>query len=310
MPEEKFDDKKLEPILREAYDLLTWLEGRKTLGKQQIQDIRRKTEILKQQKERAKELSRNIDLFEEALKEEKERKKNTKSLTIEQEENDALEKKDRKKSPKELPVKLLLFKTIMCPHKEKCVKDTRKRWPLSNIPCVTKLGVNCPYAHHPMELEFPEMIETKIAANSQLIKKARLQMDVIKPEKPFVPAGHLYDCQGGCNSKQPCNLCKYKTDNFKRETDVPKKQEMLLAALEKKAEDNESPELKDICDQLKEAKKLIDLDKNFVLKFGLLKKASVLQFYDRTNDAFSEITKAVKIIRNQKEAEKNKTEAL
>jgi hypothetical protein len=33
-------------------------------------------------------------------------------------------------------------------------------------------------------------------------------------------------------------------------------------------------------------------DKEFAQKFGILKKASVLYFYDRPNDAFNTISKA------------------
>lgn len=40
---------------------------------------------------------------------------------------------------------------------------------------------------------------------------------------------------------------------------------------------------------------------DFAKKFGILKKASVLLYYGRANDAFDEIAKAAKII--QKEAE-------
>lgn len=42
--------------------------------------------------------------------------------------------------------------------------------------------------------------------------------------------------------------------------------------------------------------KLLDLDNNFTIKFGLLKKACVLFFYGRYNDAFDEVAKSAKII--------------
>ena len=42
----------------------------------------------------------------------------------------------------------------------------------------------------------------------------------------------------------------------------------------------------------------------FAKKFGILKKASVLIYYNRANDAFDEIAKAVQIIKNQKEIQK------
>jgi hypothetical protein len=43
-------------------------------------------------------------------------------------------------------------------------------------------------------------------------------------------------------------------------------------------------------------RKELDLDGNYTKKFGLLKKACVLKFYGRMNDAFDEIAKAAKII--------------
>ena len=49
-----------------------------------------------------------------------------------------------------------------------------------------------------------------------------------------------------------------------------------------------------------------DTDNKFAKKFGILKKASVLFFYGRPNDAFSEIAKAVDIIKQQKTAQKDK----
>ena len=44
--------------------------------------------------------------------------------------------------------------------------------------------------------------------------------------------------------------------------------------------------------------KALDLDNNYTKKFGLFKKACVLFFYGRYNDAFEEIAKAVKIIQD------------
>jgi hypothetical protein len=60
----------------------------------------------------------------------------------------------------------ILFRTIMCPLKEKCNKAKMQRWPQTNIKSNTKFGEECPFAHHPMELMFPESIMTKIASNS------------------------------------------------------------------------------------------------------------------------------------------------
>jgi len=48
----------------------------------------------------------------------------------------------------------------------------------------------------------------------------------------------------------------------------------------------------------------------FAKKFGLLKKANVLMFYGRSNDAFDEIAKAAQIVKTQWEASKVLEEAI
>ena len=48
----------------------------------------------------------------------------------------------------------------------------------------------------------------------------------------------------------------------------------------------------------------------FAKKFGLLKKANVLMFYGRSNDAFDEIAKAAAIVKTQWEASKVTEEAI
>jgi len=45
-----------------------------------------------------------------------------------------------------------IYKTIMCPLKNECPKLKLLRWPSSSIKTQCKVGKDCPYAHHPMEL--------------------------------------------------------------------------------------------------------------------------------------------------------------
>jgi hypothetical protein len=60
-------------------------------------------------------------------------------------------------------------------------------------------------------------------------------------------------------------------------------------------------------EKIQEKKKEVDSQCDlFAKKFGILKKASVLLFYGRANNAFEEIAKACQIIKNQKEQEKEK----
>lgn len=60
-----------------------------------------------------------------------------------------------------------IYKTIMCPMKDKCPKLIAQRWPSSSVKANTKFGANCPYAHHPMELQFPQTLQMRIDANKK-----------------------------------------------------------------------------------------------------------------------------------------------
>ena len=92
-----------------------------------------------------------------------------------------------------------LFKTIMCPLKNECPKLIPPRWPSSKHKSITRFGKNCPYAHHPMELQFPETLQMRIAANKACSKRD----PQAQPAKRFVNAGDLYECSG-CGH---CNMC-------------------------------------------------------------------------------------------------------
>ena len=52
------------------------------------------------------------------------------------------------------------------------------------------------------------------------------------------------------------------------------------------------------------------VDDNYYVKFGHLKKAAVLKFYGRNNDAYEAIIKAAKIVKNQRELNKERDEAI
>ena len=57
-----------------------------------------------------------------------------------------------------------LYKTIMCPLKDSCPRLKKQRWPYTDKKSHSKMGKDCPYAHHAMELSFPETIDTRLAA--------------------------------------------------------------------------------------------------------------------------------------------------
>jgi hypothetical protein len=92
-----------------------------------------------------------------------------------------------------------IYKTIMCPLKDKCSKVKFRRWPMSSIKSFENFGKDCPYAHHPMELQFPETLSIRI-------KSWKFKAPVAKPN--FKMSGALYNCTG-CGNR--CNLCQYQS---------------------------------------------------------------------------------------------------
>ena len=59
-----------------------------------------------------------------------------------------------------------------------------------------------------------------------------------------------------------------------------------------------------------EEKKKKKVDDNYYVKFGHLKKAAVLKYYGRNNDAYDCIVKAAKIVVNQREINKKRDDAI
>jgi hypothetical protein len=59
----------------------------------------------------------------------------------------------------------------MCPLGDACPKKTGPRWPSSNLHANTRLGKECPYAHHPNELEFPETLSMRVQGNKNAAKR-------------------------------------------------------------------------------------------------------------------------------------------
>ena len=143
MPGENFDHIKLLPILQEAYQLVEQIEAQEKTVIKEIRKLEAKKEELM------------------------ERKKNQASMQLSIEDMAANSKQ--------------LFKTIMCPLVENCPNDTRQRWPKSSDPCVTQFGSKCPYAHHPMELTFPQTLQTKIHAIGKIQENLAGQKESKRP---------------------------------------------------------------------------------------------------------------------------------
>ena len=128
-------------------------------------------------------------------------------------------------------------------------------------------------------------MDKRIAANKACYKKD----PHAAPAKRFVNAGDLHDCVG-CGTH--CNMCSYK--KLAQET-----VDSMAAKLAKKSLARQDK------DKVNERKRANDQAReDFAKKFGHLKKASVLVYYGRANDAFEEIAKAAKIIQKEAEAKK------
>lgn len=132
----------------------------------------------------------------------------------------------------------VLFKTIMCPLGDTCSKVKKARWPNSSIKSVTNFGALCPYAHHLMELEFPETLQTKINASKHTKDKLIQTVAQSKPLAPFKPS-----C---LNYKSDLSFKKEKSDMDKQELKIKK------AKLHKILKDNEDPNLTEYFKEMKQ----------------------------------------------------------
>ena len=119
-----------------------------------------------------------------------------------------------------------------------------------------------------------------------------------------------------------CNMCHYRKQNTLPD---PNKQRTMNAKMSKQREKYEDvsvtrfiTEMRDIGKELMQAedaedgqeKKKKKVDDNYYVKFGHLKKAAVLKFYGRNNDAYEAIIQAAKIVRNQRDINKRRDEAV
>ena len=150
MPAEDFENIKLIPILREAYDLFHSLDSRKAEAEKKIKEIEETKKKLIETKKQA-------------------------------EKRQFMDEIESKTS--------FMFKTIMCPLGDACPKVKKARWPSSSIKTVTKFGALCPYAHHLMELEFPATLETKINAAASIQKQIKQAVEHEKAQGAFIPGG-------------------------------------------------------------------------------------------------------------------------
>lgn len=104
------------------------------------------------------------DILQWLLQFEKEKDKKKKKMA----KQGAQLRKTRKDIEAEDQDVLRIYKSIMCPMKFDCPKVKRLRFPYSNLKANRKFGEDCPYAHHPMELQFPETLDVRMSANKML----------------------------------------------------------------------------------------------------------------------------------------------
>ena len=148
-------------------------------------------------------------------------------------------------------------------------------------------------------------------------------MDSKKPNKAFIPTGTITDCKGGCFTTK-CNQCKYKSmcgliitdldDTSIRPTPEALAMKKKSANARLNAESKESLDFlstkKRIDEDLKQVSEDLDLDEAYCVKFGLLKKASILTLYNRDKDAKKFISDAAVLVQKQRKANEERQEAI
>lgn len=189
------------------------------------------------------------------------------------------------------------FKSIMCPLNKECPYDLRPRWPHSDIKAITPFGLGCHFAHHISELKFEQEIKEKIHLKKQNLKKLLKDDDPIL-EKDWEPTGPLLSCNGcgknyafGKKSGKICNFCRFNQHND------------LMTMKEKRLASKSNEKILKNSNFVQQ--KPEEWDQSFEIKFGILKKASVLYSFRRYIDALNTIEKAKKMVEGE---ENEKTE--
>ncbi len=90
------------------------------------------------------------------------------------------------------------YRERMCPLKEQCPSDIRPRWPHSGHKTFSKMGGECPYAHHTYELKFKKEVQSRTQMLHRMLKNVNKRMiEINNIQKPWNPAaGALTDCIG------------------------------------------------------------------------------------------------------------------
>ena len=187
----------------------------------------------------------------------------------------------------------LIFKTIMCPYGDKCPRDKRARWPKADRSNVKQFGEKCLYAHHPNELQFKETLRIQVQSITQTQKKLKSEAEGTKP-KPFMHTGPI-DPRKQKPLPEPV-VQKLLNDRMKKQREKYEDVSVTRYINEMRQIGQELMQAEEGEDG--EEKKKKKVDDNYYVKFGHLKKAAVLKYYGRNNDAYDCIVKAAKIVVN------------
>lgn len=131
MPEEDIKNKKLISLLGDVFNLIMKIENK-----------------LQEKQKKISNLYKNQKKLEKSLK-----SRFTRSEAPSPQNASRLSERERAKSMKREPTPRM-YKSIMCPLRDRCPGDIRPRWPTSETKSISNLGNNCPYAHHYSELHF------------------------------------------------------------------------------------------------------------------------------------------------------------
>lgn len=178
-----------------------------------------------------------------------------------------------------------LFKTIICPLRNSC-PDAAKKKGKAATDCN-----ECPFAHHAMELEFPETLHAKIAATGVRQKRILRAGDSAALTAEFIP---------------PSNGTWRDPKQAERDKLVQKTKPKLSALVARYQAPHEKEllaELKQIKEDMKgDATRVIrSQDVNFEKKSRVLKKAAILAHYGRSKEALGVIQQVSDVLEAQRD---------
>lgn len=198
-------------------------------------------------------------------------------------------------------------KIYMCPCKDdNCPGDVKPRLNNSDVATNIQLGKNCSLAHHTFELRFKQEEIARKKARQRAIENLSKLIQEYKPKPAWKPDGKLNDClrcqqtflyKPTDESKGPTKVDDYARSLgcFCNKCALEQRLKMKHASFIEKAKEKNKQFKKDP-EQL--AKELANCK-----KLGIYRKALTLFKNRRTVAAFTSISEAIKILREEREVE-------